>query len=212
MRRLQVDLKHPEGRRALLRLVESADVWIESFRPGVADRIGIGYDEVRRLNPRIVYCSTSGYGQTGPYAQWAGHDLNYLALGGYLACTGRRADGTPALPGASVADAAGGGMHAAIAILAALLRRGRSSDGMHLDVSVTDGVLSLMSLSIDGFLATGRRAGAGKRHPDRPLRLLRRVRGARRPLDRGGRDRAGVLRESVSGAGSRGLDSPPARR
>lgn len=161
MKWLRVDLKQPAGRDALLRVLRTADVLIESFRPGVAARLGLGYEALREVNPGIVYCSTSGYGQTGPYAQWAGHDLNYLALGGYLACSGRRADGAPALPGASVADAAGGGMHAAIAILAALLERGRSSRGAHLDVSATDGVLSLMSLAIDGYLATGDEPGPG---------------------------------------------------
>ena len=161
MKWLRVDLKQPAGRDALLCVLRTADVLIESFRPGVAERLGLGYEALREVNPGIVYCSTSGYGQTGPYAQWAGHDPNYLALGGFLACSSRRADGTPSLPGASVADAAGGGMHAAIAILAALLERGRSSRGTHLDVSATDGVLSLMSLNIDGYLATGEEPGPG---------------------------------------------------
>ena len=80
---------------------------IESFRPGVVDRLGIGDDAVRAVNPGIVYCSTSGYGQTGPRSQWAGHDLNYLAVGGYLDCSGRDADGGPALPGATIGDARG---------------------------------------------------------------------------------------------------------
>ena len=96
---------------------------IESFRPGVVDRLGIGYADVAARNPRIVYCSTTGFGQDGPHAQWAGHDLDYLAVGGFLDCTGRGADGSPPLPGATVADSAGGGMHAVIAILAALVRR-----------------------------------------------------------------------------------------
>jgi alpha-methylacyl-CoA racemase len=112
-------------------------------------------------NPRIVYCSTTGYGQDGPYALWAGHDLNYLAMVGFLHCTGRRADGGPPIPGATVADSAGGGMHAAIAILAALLRRGRTGRGEYLDVSVAEGVLSLMALMVDQFLATGAEPGPG---------------------------------------------------
>jgi alpha-methylacyl-CoA racemase len=127
----------------------------------VVSRLGIGYDEVRRVNEGIVYCSTSGYGQDGPAAQWAGHDLNYLAVGGYLHCAGRRADGGPALPGATVADSAGGGMHAAIAILAALLRRHVTGKGEYLDVSVAEGVLFFTSLSIDQYLATGERPGPG---------------------------------------------------
>jgi len=160
-KRVLIDLKAPEGKDAFLRLATSADVIIESFRPGVVARLGIGYDDVRALNPRIVYCSTSGYGQTGPYAKWAGHDINYLGLGGYLACSGRRADGGPPLPGATVADSAAGGMHAAMAILAALHGRHTTSEGAYLDVAVADGVLSLMSLHIDEHLATGAEPGPG---------------------------------------------------
>jgi alpha-methylacyl-CoA racemase len=161
MKRLQIDLKAPAGKAAFLRLAAAADVIIESFRPGVVKRLGIGYDEVRRINERIVYCSTSGYGQSGPAAQWAGHDLNYLAVGGYLHCGGRRADGGPALPGATVADSAAGGMQAAIAILAALLRRNVAGTGEYLDVSVAEGVLFFTSLYIDQFLATGSKPGPG---------------------------------------------------
>ena len=161
MKRLQIDLKAADGKAAFLRLTASADVLIESFRPGVAARMGIGYDDVRKLNEKIIYCSTSGYGQDGPYSRWAGHDLNYLAIGGFLGMSGRREDGGPALPGATVADSAGGGMQAAIAILTALVRRGVSSKGEYLDVSVSEGVLSLMSLYIDQYLATGEKPGPG---------------------------------------------------
>jgi alpha-methylacyl-CoA racemase len=161
MRRLQIDLKAADGRAAFLRLVAKAQVIIESFRPGVAARMGIGWDDLRSVNPRIIYCSTSGYGQDGPYARWAGHDLDYLAMGGYLAMSGRRADGGPALPGATVADGAAGGMHAAIAILAALVRAGATGEGEYLDVSVAAGVLWLMSLPIDQHLATGERPAPG---------------------------------------------------
>jgi alpha-methylacyl-CoA racemase len=155
MKRIQVDLKAPAGQAAFLRLAGTADVLVESFRPGVVKRLGIGYEDVRRVNERLVYCSTSGYGQGGPYAGWAGHDINYLALGGYLACSEPRADGGPPIPGATVADSAGGGMHAVIAILAALVRRSATGKGQYLDVAAAEGVLSLMSLSIDQYLATG---------------------------------------------------------
>ena len=155
MLRAQFDLKSDAGRNAFLRLADSADVVVESFRPGVVERLGIGYDAIRDRNPGVVYCSTTGYGQDGPYAQWAGHDLNYLAIGGYLDCSGRDPDGGPALPGATIGDGAGGGMHAVIAILAALVHRGATGEGTYLDVSVADGVLSLMSLHLDEFLATG---------------------------------------------------------
>jgi alpha-methylacyl-CoA racemase len=155
-RRIQIDLKAPAGKAAFLRLAAKAQVVIESYRPGVVARLGIGFDDVRAVNPAIVYCSTSGYGQTGPQSTWAGHDLNYLADGGFLAMSGTRADGGPALPGATIADAAGGGMHAAIAILAALLHARATGAGAYLDVSVAEGVLALMGLTIDEHLATGR--------------------------------------------------------
>ena len=152
---MRLDLKAAQGVAEFLELAGDADVIVESYRPGVADRLGIGYDAVSARNPRIVYAALTGYGQTGPYSQWAGHDLNYLAIGGFLATQGRRSDGAPALPGATVADSAGGGMHAVIAILAALLHRETSGEGQYLDVSATEGVLSLMSLHLDELLATG---------------------------------------------------------
>ena len=161
MRRALFDLKSQQGCEAFLALARGADVVVESFRPGVADRLGIGYAAVRAVNARIVYCSTSGFGQTGPRRHWAGHDLNYLAVSGYLHCSGRRGDGVPALPGATVADIAAGGMHAALAVTAALLRRERTGCGEHLDVSVADGALGMMSLYADEHLATGTEPGPG---------------------------------------------------
>jgi alpha-methylacyl-CoA racemase len=159
---VRIDLKAPEGKAEFMTLARDADVVVESYRPGVVDRLGIGWDAVRTLNPRVVYCSTSGYGQSGPASRWAGHDLNYLAMGGYLALCGRRADGGPALPGATIADAAAGGMHAALAVMAALLRRAKTGAGERLDVSVADGVLSLMALAIDEHLATGAEKAPGR--------------------------------------------------
>ena len=158
---VRLDLKTEQGVEAFLQLAGEADVVVESYRPGVAARLGIGYDAVAARNRRIVYAALTGYGQDGPYSQWAGHDLNYLAVGGFLATQGRRADGGPAIPGATVADSAGGGMHAVIAILAALLRRTVTGQGQYLDVAATEGVLSLMSLHIDEFLATGTEPTAG---------------------------------------------------
>ena len=159
MRRLMVDLQAENGRDAFLCLAAKADVVIESFRPGVVDRLGVGYEAVRTLNPGIVYCSTTGYGQTGPRSSWAGHDLNYLAVGGYLHCSGRDERGGPALPGATVADSAAGGLHAVAAVCAALVARAATGEGVHLDVSVADGVLALMSLAIDEHLAEGVQPG-----------------------------------------------------
>jgi alpha-methylacyl-CoA racemase len=155
MRRVLLDVRDAEGRDAFLALAAGADVVVESFRPGVVDRLGIGYDAVRARNSGVVYCSTSGFGQDGPHAGWAGHDLDYLAVAGYLAMSGPRADGGPPLPGATIADGAGGGMHAALAICAALAGRSSTGEGTFLDVSVADGVLWLMSLTADEHLATG---------------------------------------------------------
>jgi alpha-methylacyl-CoA racemase len=161
LRRTAVDLKDPDGRDAFLALVRTADVVVESFRPGVIDRLGIGLAALHSVNPRIILCSTTGFGQDGPRAAWAGHDINYLAVGGYLATTEPRADGGPPVSGATIADAAGGGMHAAMAVMAALIGRGEDGPGTHLDVSIADGVLWLTSLAVDEHLATGVPVGPG---------------------------------------------------
>jgi len=155
MRRAAFNLKSETGRDAFLALAAGTDVVIESFRPGVVDRLGIGYDTVRLSNPDVIYCSTTGFGQTGPRSQWAGHDLDYLALSGYLHCSGRTPDGTPALPGATIADIAAGGMQAAMSIMAALLGRANGGEGCRLDVSISDGAFAMMSLYVDEYLATG---------------------------------------------------------
>jgi alpha-methylacyl-CoA racemase len=161
MRRVLLDLKAPGGRDAFLRLAARSDVVIESFRPGVADRLGIGARDVRSVNRAVIYCSISGYGQDGPNAQRAGHDLNYLAAAGLLHCSTPGVDGRPPIPGATVADSAGGGMQAVIAILAAVVKRQTTGEGAHLDVSVADGVLALMALVVDEYLATGVVPGPG---------------------------------------------------
>lgn len=161
IRRIQLDLKSPEGKAAFIRLATTADVVIESFRPGVVGRLGIGYEDIVGINEDIIYCSTSGFGQSGPYSLWAGHDVNYLGVGGYLDCSERAPGDKPPLPGATVADAAAGGMQAVMAIMAALIRRGATGEGEYLDVSIADGVLSLMGLYIDEYLATGTVPGPG---------------------------------------------------
>lgn len=161
MRRVRLDLKSSEGVSRFMALVAAADAVVEAFRPGVADRLGVGYDACRGANEKIVYCAISGYGSSGPYASWAGHDINYLAVGGYLATQGRSAEGGPAFPGATIADAAGGGLQAALAIAAALVRRNATGEGSYLDVSTTDGVLHLMSLFVDEHLATGAQVEPG---------------------------------------------------
>jgi alpha-methylacyl-CoA racemase len=161
MRRVLVDLKDDDGREAFLALAGAADVVVESFRPGVVDRLGVGYAAVSARNPGVVYCSTSGYGQSGPAAQWAGHDIDYLAVGGYLAMSTPGADGAPPLPGATVADAAAGGMQAALAITAALAGRAKTGRGAFLDVCVAEGVLWLTSLAVDEQLALGGKVRPG---------------------------------------------------
>ena len=161
LKRVEIDLKRESGLEAFRALAVSADVIVESFRPGVTDRLGIGFEALSTLNPRLVYCSTSGYGQVGATSQLAGHDVDYLAMGGFLATTEQRADGGPPLPGATVADAAAGGLHAALSICAALVGRETTGPGCHLDVAIADGVLWLMSLAIDEHLALGTQPGPG---------------------------------------------------
>lgn len=156
------DLKDDGARDAFLSLVATADVVVESFRPGVMERMGLGFPALRAANPSIILCSTTGYGQDGPRSQWAGHDINYLATGGFLSFTEPAEDGGPPIAGATVADAAGGGMHAALAIMAALVGRQHGAEAVHLDVSIADGVLWLTSLAIDEHLATGAPVGFGQ--------------------------------------------------
>jgi len=155
---VHVDLKHEAGRQLVLSLLPRVDALVESYRPGVAARLGIGYDDARAANFSLVYCSVSGYGQSGPYAQWPAHDLNWLALGGFLDGGSRRDNGAPSLPGAVVADTVGG-YSAAVAVLTALLRRAATGQGAYLDVSVMDGVLRMMQFILDGHLV-GEDAGS----------------------------------------------------
>jgi crotonobetainyl-CoA:carnitine CoA-transferase CaiB-like acyl-CoA transferase len=151
-RSLRLDLKSPAGRALFLRLVERADVVVESFRPGVMERLGLGVTELLDRNPRLVVCSISGFGQDGPDQQLAGHDLNYLARAGVLGITGGP-DGRPVIPGVQVGDIGGGSMGAVAAILAGLRLRDRTGRGCHCDVSMVDGLLSWMSPHIAAVLA-----------------------------------------------------------
>jgi len=142
---IRLDLKAPGGQEALARLVETADVFVESFRPGVADRIGAGYERLSQRNPRLVYCSLTGYGQSGPLAQDAGHDLNYLALSGVLGAIGP-ATAPPSAPLNLLADFAGGSLLAAFGIVSALVERNRTNRGRYVDAAMIDGCLSLMTM------------------------------------------------------------------
>ncbi|CAN5118071.1 CaiB/BaiF CoA-transferase family protein [soil metagenome] len=143
-RSIVLDLKQAAGCEALLAMVEQADVVVESFRPGVMAKLGLSYDVLAAKNPKIVMCSISGYGQTGPYTHRAGHDLDYIALAGVLAMTGP-AHGGPAMPGVQIADLAGGALWSATAILGALVGRHRTGRGAHLDISMTEGALALVA-------------------------------------------------------------------
>lgn len=142
---ITLDLKKAEGRDALQRLAATADVVLEGFRPGVADRLGAGYAALSANNPGLIYCSLTGYGQDGPRAQEAGHDINYLAYTGVLGSIGP-VDRPPALPLNAIADMAGGGMLAVIGILAALHERSRTGLGQHIDAAMVDGCLSLIAM------------------------------------------------------------------
>jgi alpha-methylacyl-CoA racemase len=154
-RRCRVDLGTAAGRQVALDLAATADVVIEGFRPGVAARLGVGFDDVSAVNASVVYCSATAYGQDGERAGWAGHDLNYLAIAGWLSTSEPAEGGRPPLPGATVADAAGGGMQAALAVLAALVGRPRRAGAVHLDVSATDGMLGVMAMHLENHLGTG---------------------------------------------------------
>ena len=151
-RSLRLNLKDERGRDVLLRLAEDYDVLVESFRPGVMDRLGVGYDALRERNPRLIYCPISGYGQDGPLTARSGHDTNYLALNGLLGLTGRRG-GPPIQSAGQIADLGGGGLMAAVGILAALHERERSCEGKMVDISMTDGALSWLAMVAARYFA-----------------------------------------------------------
>jgi crotonobetainyl-CoA:carnitine CoA-transferase CaiB-like acyl-CoA transferase len=144
-RHMSLNLKNPAGHEIFFRLAEKADVILEGFRPGVTKRLGVDYQAVRQKNPRIIYCSISGYGQTGPLADRAGHDVNYLSTAGILNLIGEK-DRPPAIPGVQIADIAGGSMNAVVGILLALFAREKTGVGQYIDISMTDGVLGFLSL------------------------------------------------------------------
>jgi alpha-methylacyl-CoA racemase len=153
-RSIRVNLKEERGREVLLRLVRDADVLLESFRPGVLDRLGVGYERLREENPGLVYCAISGYGQDGPYRDRSGHDMNYLGLVGLLGLTGERG-GPPVQAAGQIADIGGGALMAAFGILAALRERDRSGEGQFVDVSMADGALSWLAMVAGRYFAEG---------------------------------------------------------
>jgi len=153
-RSMTLNLKTDEGREIFRELATTADVVIESFRPGVMDRLGVGWEALSAVNPGLVYCAISGYGQTGPRAQVAGHDVNYIGYAGVLGINGEEG-GRPVIPGVQIGDLAGGGMAAAIAILAALFQKRVTGRGDFCDIAMTDGALSWLTIHAGNFVATG---------------------------------------------------------
>jgi len=157
-RSLALDLKQPEALELVKQLLTDYDIVLEQFRPGVMERLGLGYEALKAINPKLIYVSITGYGQTGPYKDRAGHDINYLALAGLSSYTGR-ADSGPLPLGMQVADVAGGSLHGVIGLLAAVISRQQTGQGTHLDVSMTDCAFSLNAMAGAGYLACGEEPG-----------------------------------------------------
>jgi crotonobetainyl-CoA:carnitine CoA-transferase CaiB-like acyl-CoA transferase len=153
-RSIVLNLREQEAREIFYKLAKTADVVLEGFRPGVVKRLGVDYETLSKRNPRLVYCSLSGFGQTGPYSQMVGHDINYISVGGALGMIGWP-DAPPAIPMNIIADFAGGGMHAAYGILAALMARERTGRGQYVDIAMSDGVLYLLASMVGNVLMGG---------------------------------------------------------
>lgn len=152
---IAIDLKDPRGRDVFLALVPKADILIEGFRPRVMERLGLGFEELRKRNPSLICVALTGYGSDGPYSGMAGHDINYLALAGVLDLIGAK-DGPPVIPGVQIADLAGGSMQAVIGVLLALQARERTGRGQRVEISMTDGAAALLAVPLAGYQATGR--------------------------------------------------------
>ncbi len=144
---MSLNLKSEGGKQIFLRLIEKADVMLEGFRPGVVDRLGVDYQSVQKVNPKIIYCSITGYGQDGPFRDRVGHDVNYLSYAGVLNLIGEP-DRPPSIPGIQIADIAAGGMNAAIGILLALFAREKTGRGQYIDISMTDGMVGFLPVAL----------------------------------------------------------------
>ena len=164
-RSMTLNLKSQIGHEIFLRLVRQADVVLESFRPGVMDRLGLGYEQLKEVNSDLVYCAISGYGQDGPYRLRAGHDLNYAGYAGLLDYN-RGPRGEPAMPATQLGDLAGGSFMAVIGIMTALYGRTQTGEGRMIDVSMTEGVMSLLPLTATAYLNTGKVPQPGKTQLD----------------------------------------------
>ncbi|MGB4863336.1 MAG: CaiB/BaiF CoA-transferase family protein [Tepidiformaceae bacterium] len=151
---IALNLKDEAAKNIFYEMVKTADVVIEGFRPGVVKRLGVDYDTLAKINPRIICCSISGFGQTGPYSNLVGHDINYISIGGALGVTGRPGQ-PPSIPVNLVADFAGGGLTGAFAICLAILAREKTGRGQNVDIGMSDGVLSLMTSAFTQYFASG---------------------------------------------------------
>jgi len=149
-----VNLKQPESVEKVKQLVQDYDIVVEQFRPGVMDRLGIGYEVLKAINPGLIYCAITGYGQTGPYKDRAGHDINYLAISGVASHCGRADSGPPPM-GIQIADVAGGSHHAVMGILAAVIKRQETGEGAFIDISMTDAAFALNAMAGAAALAGG---------------------------------------------------------
>jgi crotonobetainyl-CoA:carnitine CoA-transferase CaiB-like acyl-CoA transferase len=156
-----LDVRNPKGREILLRLVERADVFVENTRPGNLGKIGLSYEGLVKINPRIVYCSITGFGQDGPFRDVPAHDINFLALSGILGLIGEKGR-APAIPDIQIAGAGAGGMNAAMGILAALLRRERTGKGQYIDAAILDGLVPYLTLSMCQFMHNGKQPRRGE--------------------------------------------------
>jgi len=160
---ITLNLEMPEGKAILSQMVkDGADVLIEQFRPGVMDRLGLGYKDMAKVNPRLIYCSLTGFGQDGPYKNVAGHDINYIGIGGILGTTGLK-DGPLTIPGIQIADLVAGGIYAIVGILTALVARQKTGRGQFVDTSMLDGVVSLIPDQAALFFAEKISPRAGER-------------------------------------------------
>ncbi|QQK81980.1 CoA transferase [Salicibibacter cibi] len=144
------DLKATEGKDNFLKLAETADVVVESFRPGVMDRLGIGYETLKDINPGLIFCAITGYGQTGPYAQFSGHDINYLSYAGILHLMGKTNE-KPTVPSVQIADIGGGAYPALVGILLALLEKQQTGRGQFIDISMLDGVIAWLQTMLPEY-------------------------------------------------------------
>ena len=153
-RSLTLNLKSEDGRQIFYKLAKRSDIIVEGFRPGVAKRLGIGYEIISEINPRIIYCSLTGYGQNGPLSNMPGHDINYLSVSGVLSFINDQ-DGKPVIPSNVIGDFAAGGMQAAVGILTALLTRERIGKGQYIDISIADGIIWLLAREASHYFREG---------------------------------------------------------